>query len=326
MRQDESQHTPQVGCQEGKKTMLTYSDLVRHPARFQRLTGVSVSEFEALLDKFLPAWEEAEYARLMRPDRQREIGGGRHQTLALANQLLMVMLWLRLYLSQGALGALFAIDKSTVSRRLRPLLSVLRQVSEIDWPEPPARGQGKELGEALHDHPDLLHIVDVTEQPVQRPNAKVQEKAYYSGKQRCHTCKHAIGVNEQGIIRTLSPVSPGSVHDLTHLRQSGLLETIPHAVTVVADAGFEGLYTNLPNHSVVTPHKAKRNHPLLPDQKRINHELSAIRVVVENVIAHLKHFAILSHRFRHTVETWHDDVFWVVAALVNRRTLARLAT
>ena len=306
--------------------MLSYMELRRHPARFQSLTGLSLTEFEVMVERLIPLWEEAEVARLMRPNRKRAIGGGRHQTLALTSQLLMVALWLRWYLSTETLGALFAIDQSTVSRRLRPLLPLLRQISQIEWPEPPTKGEGKSLVQAFHDYPDLLHILDVTEQPVERPQAKAQQKRYYSGKQRCHTCKHAIGVNEHGLIRTISAVTPGSVHDLTHLRQSTLLDTIPSQVTVVADAGFAGLHTDLPDHSVVTPHKAQRNHPLLPDHKRINCELSAVRVVVENVIAHLKHFAILTHRFRHFVEKWHDHVFWIVAAIVNRRILARLAT
>jgi hypothetical protein len=305
--------------------MLTYSELARNPTRFKRLTGLRLAEFEELLDTLIPVWAAAEQARLARPDRVRAVGGGRSQALPLCTQLVLVLLWLRLYLTCEALGALFGLHKSTVSRTARRLVPLLRQVSAIDWPSPPAKGQGKDLDQALHDHPDLLHILDVTEQPVQRPKDKGREKAYYSGKQRDHTCKHAIGVNEQGLIRTLTPVSPGSVHDLSHVRQAGVLQTIPKTVTAVADCGFEGLYKDLPDHSVVTPHKAQRNHPLLPDHKAINRELAAIRAVVENVICQLKHFAILAQRFRHQVERWHDEVFWIIAAIVNRRILARLA-
>jgi hypothetical protein len=68
---------------------------------------------------------------------------------------------------------------------------------------------------------------------------------------------------------------------------------------LVADAGFAGLHKDLPEHSVALPHKAARGHPLLPDHKRINAELSAQRVIVENVICQLKHWGILRQRFRH---------------------------
>ena len=306
--------------------MITYQKLSHQRAAFKHLSGLSVAEFDALFARFEPAWIAAEAVRRQRPQRQRAIGGGRRYGLSSPTQLLMVLVWLRLYLTTDALGSLFSVHKSTVSRTNRRVLRVLRTVSQGDiaWPTRPPRGE-RTWEEALHDHPDLLHLLDVTEQPVQRPQDKTQEKLYYSGKQRTHTCKHALGVNEQGLIRALTAATPGSVHDLTHVRQAGVLAQIPLEVTVGADAGFVGLAKDLPAHSVVLPHKAQRNHPLTPDQRRINAEFSAIRVIVENVFAHLKHFASLAQRFRHNVTVWHSDIFCVVAAIVNRRTQARLA-
>ena len=86
----------------------------------------------------------------------------------------MTLMWLRLYLTTEALGALFDVDKSTVSRNGRRVLAVLRQISqeELAWPDPPRRGQGKDLAQVLEAHPDLFAILDATEQPVQRPQAR----------------------------------------------------------------------------------------------------------------------------------------------------------
>ncbi len=75
---------------------------------------------------------------------------------------------------------------------------------------------------------------------------------------------------------------------------------------------------------MATPHKARRNHPLKEDQKSAHQELARVRIVVENVLAQIKHFRALAERFRHSLEI-HDDVFIVVTAIVNRRTRQRLA-
>ena len=235
-------------------------------------------------------------------------------------------MWVRLYLTTAALGALFGVDKATVSRNGRRILAVLRRVSEgeIAWPDPPARGQGKDLAEALASCSDLFAILDGTEQPVQRPQDPQRQQDFYSGKRKRHTIKKGIVVNERGLIRAVTPSTPGAMHDLRHFRKSGVLNRIPRQVGVIGDAGFDGLHHDLPEHSVATPHKARRNRPLKEDQKLANQELARVRIVVENVLAQIKHFRALAERFRHSLET-HDDIFIVVAAIVNRRTRQRLA-
>jgi IS5 family transposase len=306
--------------------MITYEKLSQNPQAFQGLSGVTLEEFDDLYALFEPAWLEAEAKRLSRPNRRRAIGGGNQYTLALRTQLLMVLLWLRLYLTTEAVGFFFGLHKSNVSRNGRRILQVLRQVSEAEfgWPDPPKRGHGRTVEQAFRDSPDLFAIVDATEQPVQRPKDDQAQRKHYSGKKKRHTRKTAIIVNEEGLIRAISSSTPGAMHDIHHLRRSGLLEQIPKEVGVIGDSGFDGLHKNLPQHSVATAHKARRNHPLTVDQKLINRELSSVRIIVENVLCHIKHFNALAQRFRHGVSIY-DDAFRVVAAIVNRRTHLRLA-
>lgn len=306
--------------------MITYEKLSKTPKAFQGLSGLTLTEFDELYESFEPAWLEAEEKRLSRPDRRRAIGGGNHYALELRTHLLMVIFWLRLYLTTETVGYLFGLHKSNVSRNGRRILQVLRQVSESEfgWPDPPKPGHGRSMEQVLRDYPDLFAIVDATEQPVQRPKDDEQQRKHYSGKKKRHTRKTVIIVNEKGIIRAISPSTPGSMHDIKHLRRSGLLEKIPQEVGVIGDSGFDGLHKNLPEHSVATAHKARRNHPLSDDQKRINQELSGVRIIVENVFCHIKHFKALTQQFRHWSLTY-DDAFRVVAAIVNRRTHARLA-
>lgn len=306
--------------------MITYDKLKRKPRAFRSITGMSITEFDKLFRKIIPVWTRSEQERLSRPDRKRAIGGGHPYTLRLRERLLMTVVWLRLYLSTEALGFFFGVDKSTASRNTRRLLSCLRQLGDetLGWPEPPKRGEGKSIEQALRDYPDLLAIIDATEQPIERPGNDEQQKAHYSGKKKRHTRKTQVIVNEKGVIRDVSASTPGSVHDLEHFRQSGAAQRIPEEVTAGGDAGYQGLHKELPDHSVFVPHKARRNHPLTEDEKLANRELSSERIVVENTIAELKHFKVLVDAFRHSVDIY-DDVLRSVVAIVNPRIIWRVA-
>lgn len=136
---------------------MIYQELIRKPQVFKNLTGLSVSEFDELLRKVTPVWQQQQYQRLSRPDRKRAIGAGGEYKLELQERLLMTLFWLHLCLTTEALGSLFGVDKSTVSRNTRDVLSVLRQVGEVslEWPSPPRRGHSKRLDHVLQEYPDL---------------------------------------------------------------------------------------------------------------------------------------------------------------------------
>jgi hypothetical protein len=238
----------------------------------------------------------------------------------------MTLVWLRLYLNTEALGYFFGINKSTVSRNTRRVLAALRLVGEetLGWPEPPQHGQGKNVAQALAEYPDLFAIVDATEQAIRRSSDDETQRQHYSGKKKRHTRKTQLMVNEYGQIRHLSRSSPGSLHDLKHFRLSGAAGQIPQQTTVGGDAGYDGLGKDLPEHSVITSFKARRNHPLTEEQKLLNQEFSRLRIIVENTICQLKHFKVLAHQFRHAIELY-DDAFRAVVAIVNPRISRRVA-
>jgi len=306
--------------------LLTFERLRAKPTIFKTFTGVSVSEFETLLMRSTPLWVEREQQRLTRPNRQRALGGGCKPKFGLRDQLLVTLVWLRLYLGTESLGFLFGIDKATVSRYTRAILPVLRQVGDatLGWLEPPKRGQGKDLAAARAAYPDLFAIVDATEQPVQRSQDAEQQNQHYSGKKKRHTRKVQIIVNEYGVVREVSDSVPGAVHDRELFRQSGAAATIPKETITGGDAGYQGMQDDLPDHSVITPFKKSKLHPLTEDQQLLNQEFSRSRIIVENVLAQFKNFKALAERFRHDVDRW-DDVFRAVLAIVNPRTLKRLA-
>jgi hypothetical protein len=306
--------------------MIRYPKLMQHASAFRNLTGISVKEFEGLFERFEPLWQEAEHKRLGRANRQRGIGGGRRYALDLRSQLVMTLIWLHLYLTTETLGILLGVDKAAISRNTRRVLPLLRRLGEetVWWREPPGKNEGKSLEKAMAEYADLLAVVDVMEMRIERPCGREKQDGHYSSKKKAFTRKTGLIVNEQGRIRGVTNSRGGHTHDLTLIRQSGLLIQIPEEVCLLGDKAFYGLQNDLPHHSVGLPHKANKYHALQEDQKLANRDLACQRVIVENTICELRHFRILADRFRHAVE-WCTEVIYAVIALVNPRIALRLA-
>jgi hypothetical protein len=327
--------------------MLTYEELSRKPNAFKSITGITLEEFQMLLAGVEPRYQAAEQKRLARPERKRAPGGGAKPRYLVLERLLMTMVWLRLYLTCEAVGILFGVDKSTASRYTRPILLILRDLGAdtLGWPEEAqalvAQGDaplvsagdtvptGTEAASpsstpTVHPSADLVAIVDASEQRVERSQDNATQKAHYSGKKKAHTRKTQLVANEHGRIRDVSTSVPGAVHDITLFRQSGVIERLPEDITAMGDNGYQGIQDDMPDRSVALPYRASRNHPLTPEQKLHNHEISRIRVVIENTIAALKHFRILADVFRHTIEHY-DSIVLAIVGIVNCRIDKRLA-
>ena len=306
--------------------IISYAELKKKPRILKGFAGVTAQEFEALEAKAEPLWQDQEFKRLDRPDRKRAIGGGQHQSLPFREQLLMTLVWLRLYLVLEALGYLFGVDKSTASRYTTSVLPVLRQVGEatLGWPEPPQRGQGKRLEQVWQEQPDLFAYVDATEQRLRRSSNDEQQKQDYSGKKKQHTRKTQLIVNEAGVVRDLSHSSPGSKHDRKHFSDSGAAAKIPKETTVGGDLGYQGLQEDLPDHSLIIPFKNSKLQPLTAEQKLLNQDFARGRIMVENTICQFKHFRVLADRFRHDLDKY-DNAFRSVLAIVNPRLQKRVA-
>lgn len=107
--------------------------LSRNPAAFERLTGLQVEKFSQLLIAIEPLWEAAEVRRLSRRERKRAIGAGRSYSLPLCDQLLMLLIYYRTYVTHAFLGFMFHLDDSNVGRcinRLKPCLAAHFRIPE----------------------------------------------------------------------------------------------------------------------------------------------------------------------------------------------------
>jgi transposase len=294
--------------------MTIYEKLCRRPAAFRSLTGMSVREFDQLYEQVARDIDEYDERRLSQRERERAIGGGASYTHDGPNRLLMALIWLRVYPTYDVLGFIFGLHKSNIGRNLKPMLTVLGKHLSIEWPD--ETGQDKKpMNKFITEFPEVVAIVDATEQPTYRPKNKDEQKRYYSGKKKRHTLKTQVTVRPNGDIIHISDTVPGSQHDKSLYDTSGVDQRVEPEEALMGDSGYQGIQHD---HLAVLPDKKPKGGQLTDLQKARNRRISKARVVVENTLAQVKSFQVVATRYRHPRHS-HNQVFVIVAALVNRR-------
>ena len=336
--------------------MLTAAKLRHKPRHFYNFTGLTPQEFDQLLHALQPlyqVYQAGQQARLSSRQRQRSIGGGGQFHLSLAERLLATLLYYRLYVTGALLSYLFSLDESNLSReRNQRMLPVLLQVLPIPMRDhllsaieeqgqgqaqgrQPSRGypskgtEKKRIGtlqELLEAPPEFAEgWLDATEPEVPKPQDQQERKRRYSGKHKCHTLKTQVTTTKSVVLHVFGGL-PGSLHDHTLLRASGVLRQLsglPRPTAVRLDRGYEGVEEEYPQVRVDKPVRAKRNAKVTALGRAYNRMQSRLRMPVEHVLGRLQKFKVLAGLYR-GLAVPHEDVFTVVAGLTNFRALGQL--
>ena len=305
------------------------AQLKRRPGHLQNFTGLDVAQFEKLVEALRA--EDGRDRERTRP-RQRALGGGRKAKLGLEDQVVVTLMYYRLYLTQVLLGYLFDLDDSNVSRVVNRVRPVLLEVLPLPVQETALFAGGQKprrrvatLEELLRKHPEFKEVlIDATEQEVPKPKDKQKRQGHYSGKKKRHTLKTQVTTSRDGLLLHVSRSIAGRVNDLTLLRGSGVLRKLPAHLPVRVDRGYDGVAQDDPERHFQMPHKARRNKPLDLVQRWMNGLHNRYRVPVENALAHLKRFKLLAGIYRGPEQTY-DDTFLVISGLHNFRKLDALA-
>jgi DDE superfamily endonuclease len=287
----------------------------------RRVTGLSTQVLAELVAELGPRWQACRDARLADRPRRRAVGAGARHRLVFVDRLLATLVHLRHGVTHDVLACWFGVSRSTITRAIgevRPLLA--------------ERGCTVEDGIRLHTLADVVAylgareqvgLLDATEVRVRRPAAgRAGRRRFVSGKARANTVKALVITDAGGRLLFCGQTLPGSIHDLTQVRQAGLVELlalIPGA-TLLADAGYQGLSAQTAG-AVLTPRPARRKNQLpVPPALAAAHEAerrahSAQRIRVEHGISHLKNWRALS---RHLGRRDHlDTMLRAVAGLVS---------
>jgi hypothetical protein len=319
--------------------ILRYAQLRQHPRVFQSMTGLRVAEFDALMDDVLPRLRVAEAARLSRPtkerpQRRRAIGAGHPFALDVRDQVLLTVVWLRVYPIYPVLGYLFGVSAATVERTIPRLLPVLEAVGQesmrqalaaLDDPARRLRRRSRRtLDDVLRETPELAVVIDSFEQRVQRPKGTTAEgtrvaDGYYSGKKKQHTLKTQVAVDDEtGKFVDIPDSVPGPTSDLKLLEQSALLPRLPAGVGGLGDKAYVGGDKLVPGVVVATPRRKPRKQPRPPEDVAYNTAFARRRIIVEHRIGQLRRFQALAQTDRHHRRA-HTSRSRAAAGLVNRQ-------
>lgn len=281
--------------------------LLRTPATFRRLTGLTPAAFRRLAGEVAVAQDQAGTRRAARPGRRRKAGAGRKPSLPPADRLLMPLIYYRTYVPHTVLGFLFGLDDSNVSRsnrRLEPLLAGIFRI-----PERKVELTPEEIRELFFDS---------TERPTARP-VRGQER-FYSGKKKRHTLKTQVvvarvrkrpgvaGQRRRVRVVAISPTFPGSTHDKKVYDRTGVV--IPAGVTGCGDTADLGA-------GLKTPRRKPRKGALTPRREAGNRRVSRRRIAVEHGIGKMKVWRAAAERWRNPRRR-HTLMMKNVAGLRNR--------
>lgn len=301
---------------------ITYEELQDKPRILQSLTGLNVQEFEILLCSFEKAWDEFVEETFHRKKRQRAYGAGRTAHLdGVADKLLFIVVYFRLYPTQAVQGFLFGLSQAQANvwvYRLSPLLNqALGHEQQLPEREP------WKLKQVLSACPSLEFMIDGTERQINRPKDKEDRKTYYSGKKKVHTVKNNVISERGGKVVFLSDTYEGKKHDKKIADEEDY--QFPEGGTVWQDTGFQGFD---PGEGVIVkqPQKKPRNGSLTAAQKQENREISKVRVEVEHQIGGIKRSQIVVQKFRSRTDHYANDVMETACGLHNFRLTHRRKT
>lgn len=326
--------------------MNLYNKLARNPKLFLSFTGMHLHIFQELLPQFEQAYSQLEKQRketLVRTgrDRVRAAGAGKPFSNDLTNRLLMLLVYYRLYLTQDFMTVLFkASNKSLICRSIQHIRPVVESI--VPTPERSLKRllslakseherRKKRIGtieEFREAYPELSFIIDGVEQPKRKPKNSEKRKSDYSGKKKRHTRKQLITGTPSGIIVDLSPSVGGRTHDFQafkddHAARGILKEFAPYRVSMYGDSGFQGMADMSLPLEIRLIQRARRNHPLSRDQKKLNSLRSSMRVKIEHTISRRKKYRIAGEQYRNR-DCDYDQTMNIVAGLVNLRAYERI--
>lgn len=119
--------------------------------------------------------------------------------------------------------------------------------------------------------------MDVMESPIEKPQRR--QKAFYSGKQKDHTLKTQVIIEQKALKIICLAQGKGKTHDFRLLKTSGV--KFGKLLKVIADKVYQGITKT--HELSQTPLKKPRGGKLTSSQKKYNRELNRLRIVVEHI-------------------------------------------
>ncbi len=292
--------------------MLNVDTALRKPTVMRALTSMNPDEFQALVPTFSQVWAEQTQTNWAGQARQRARGGGPDGELARPeDKLFFILVYLRLYLTQEVMGALFGFGQAQANKWIMRLLPLLHETLRRHKVLP--RRDTRGLGALLAAGSDWRLLVDGTDRPVRRPQDPQQQRRRYNGRKKRHTVKNVV-LTQDRQVRYLSPTAEGRQAEKP-LAQPLEQTKLPANKAVITDTGFQGM--NVHPSIMVQPEKKPKGQPRPERARRWNRLVAKLRVEAEHVIGGVKRCRVVSDLFRQMKQGLEDLVMEIASGLYN---------
>lgn len=167
---------------------------IRDDRHMRSLTGLSQTQFNRLLPMFATVYEENQQAAyekgVVAGTRQRKPGGGCKGKLpTLADKLLFVLYYYKVYPTFDVLGTQFKMARSKANENLHRLTPILhRTLVRLGMMPYREFTTVEELKAALAGVDQI--IIDATERAYRRSQDEAKQRDHYSGKKTSYPEKH----------------------------------------------------------------------------------------------------------------------------------------
>ena len=175
---------------------------IRDDRQLRALTGLGFAEFERLLPVFSAVYEAERQKRyeqaVQAGTRRRKPGGGRKSKLpTLADKLLFVLYYYKVYPTFDQLGTQFDLVRSKAHERLYELTPLLHEtLVRLEMMPKRAFQNVEELMQTLDGIDEI--IIDATERAYRRPQEAQQQQDHYSGKKTAYPKEYHYDHSRQG--------------------------------------------------------------------------------------------------------------------------------
>ncbi|CAF1290311.1 unnamed protein product [Rotaria sordida] len=216
------------------------------------------------------------------------------------------------YHAERYIATEFGLSPSTMHHILSKVVDILHSCVYPELISLPALMFNRTTAHGPEEHHKL--VVDSTSIAVPQSDDSQQRKAYFHSKNATnYAFQLQIACDFNHRIVHVPECYRGSVHDITILRESCLLEHVNDSVQIIADKGYVG------EDYVVTTRKKLHGRELTDEDKAFNRVINSARAAVENINQRLKTYAILGGMYRGAIDDF-DKITkneQVVCALCN---------
>uniref|UniRef100_A0A3Q3G0A4 DDE Tnp4 domain-containing protein n=1 Tax=Labrus bergylta TaxID=56723 RepID=A0A3Q3G0A4_9LABR len=230
--------------------------------------------------------------------------------LAVHDQLLVVLMRLRLGLMFTDLGKRFGISRSKaceIFTHWRPVLAKFMREKVIVWlpRDTLKRIRPQSFNE---NYPKATCIIGCTEKFVQRPKNLRKRSQTYSNYKHHNTCKLLYCISPNGYVMFVSKLFGGRASDTFITKNSGLLDHLIPGDQILADRGFTIADALPPGVTLALPAFTRGCKELSQHGVTETRHLANVRIHVERAIRRLKGFTILSHEIVGSVKHVDDII------------------